>query len=645
MAKNIIALFLSLLTIPVCAFSQDTLRVLDELVISTERPSPFQPLVRVVAVIQAPEIERAAVQNIQDLLRYIQGVDIRSRGGEGVQADLSVMGGTFDQTMVMINGINFSDPQTGHHSLNIPVDISQIERIEILHGPGAWSGGTIAYSGAINIITKSGAQSSIDATLAGGENGYLRSGGNISFNNFGKSTKRDVKNKISGIAGGGYTKSDGYTSNTDFENGSLYAFFRGEGSRGKSVEIQAGFQNKSFGANSFYSVRFPEQYERTRVFLSSVRFKIERERWNINATIYQRRHWDRFELFRYDFPDSYKGHNYHQNDIAGASFQIARRWKNAGSTAAGAEYRYEHIYSNALGDPLLNPKDVPFEDGIEYTKSKGRSIKSAYLRHILQLNRVRFTAGVIFAQNRVTGGAAASYQPTPNSEFNIWINKSYRNPTFTDLYYKSPTQSGNINLRPEDALSFQGGYRYYKEGIKISASIFFRRGYRIIDWLRESNSDEWKSDNITNINSAGADFMAVLSPKNSLITQAGVAYSYITVQKQTNNLHSLYATDYLRHKARLFISHKIIAKLDGSWELNFRDRAGTYTNENNIETDYKPFALLDIKLRWRESNFTLFAEATNLLNESYLDLGNIEQPGRWIKGGIMISLTTNNKNR
>ncbi|HNW48812.1 MAG TPA: TonB-dependent receptor plug domain-containing protein, partial [Bacteroidales bacterium] len=127
---------------------KDTLRDLEELIISTERPTPFQPLVRVIAVIQQQEIERAAVRNLPDLLRYLQGTDLRSRGGEGVQADLSILGGTFDQTMVMINGINFTDPQTGHHSLNIPVEISQIERVEILQGPGAWSEGSVAYAGA-----------------------------------------------------------------------------------------------------------------------------------------------------------------------------------------------------------------------------------------------------------------------------------------------------------------------------------------------------------------------------------------------------------------------------------------------------------------------------------------------------------------
>lgn len=132
----------------------DTIRALEELVINTERPTPFQPLVRIVSVIQRSEIEQAAVKNLPDLLRHFSGIDLRSRGSEGVQADLNILGGTFDQSMVMINGINYTDPQTGHYSLDIPIELSQIERIEVLQGPGA-----------INIITRNPSKREINASL------------------------------------------------------------------------------------------------------------------------------------------------------------------------------------------------------------------------------------------------------------------------------------------------------------------------------------------------------------------------------------------------------------------------------------------------------------------------------------------------
>ena len=80
------------------------------------------------------EIENAPVQTIEDLLEYAMNVDVRQRGGQGVQADISMRGGTFEQVLVMLNGIKLNDPQTGHHTMDLPVSLEQIERIEVITG-------------------------------------------------------------------------------------------------------------------------------------------------------------------------------------------------------------------------------------------------------------------------------------------------------------------------------------------------------------------------------------------------------------------------------------------------------------------------------------------------------------------------------
>ncbi|MBK6285263.1 MAG: TonB-dependent receptor [Draconibacterium sp.] len=132
-----------LLSVPANAIEivKDTTEVkleydLDEIEISAQRsPALYSQVARIVSVIERKEIESSPAQSVQDLLEYVAGVDIRQRGAEGVQADVSIRGGTFDQTLILVNGINITDPQTGHHNLNIPVSLSQIERIEILEGP------------------------------------------------------------------------------------------------------------------------------------------------------------------------------------------------------------------------------------------------------------------------------------------------------------------------------------------------------------------------------------------------------------------------------------------------------------------------------------------------------------------------------
>lgn len=647
--------------------ANETLIALEELVINTERPRPFQPLVRVVAVIQQKDIERAAVQNIQDLLRYIQGADLRTRGGEGVQADLNILGGTFDQTMVMINGVNFTDPQTGHHSLNIPVDISQIERVELLHGPGAWSEGAVAYSGAINIITKSPTKESLQASLVGGENGYFYGSVNTAFYTAAKSNKGAgsiIKDwTISGQVGGGHSRSDGYSENTDFEITNVYSNISFYNNSGHSIELQAGYQQKAFGANSFYSIDYPEQFEKTRLFLSSLKYLWENQKWQVSATLYQRRHHDSFELFRYNSPDWYAGHNYHMNDIAGVNAKAAYRWGKVGSTVLGADFRYEHIYSTVLGDRMEitttsgdendisdnNRVKIPTEKNLYFTHSKERQTPAFYLRHIVQLQEWRFTAGVIMANTynsgvstnygtRLYAGFAAAYQITPHLEANSWINNSYRNPTFTDLYYKSPTQTGNTSLKPEEALAAQLGIRLTNHNVRASLSGFYRYGYSIIDWTRENGSDQWSASNITNIASAGIDMNILLIFANSPVTQAGIAYSWMDVQKMSDGMHSLYATDFLRHKASFTLEHKIVSKLNGRWDLSYQKREGTYLGTNSDEIPYKGFLLADLKIVWNGKTVKPFAQATNLFNTKYEFIGNLPQPGRWIKAGVNINL-------
>ncbi len=618
--------------------TNETLIQLEELVINTERPSPFQPLVRVVAVIQAQEIERTPVQNLQDLLRYIQGTDLRSRGGEGVQADINILGGTFDQTIVMINGVNYTDPQTGHHSLNIPVDISQIERIEILQGPGAWSEGSAAFSGAINIITKNPDKSSLQATVSGGSYGYFRGSANA-----GTSTGLfSDKWKLSGQAGAAYSRGDGYSANTDFDITNIYSNFAITNKTGHSVNLQAGYQQKEFGANSFYSVAYPDQFEKTRVFLSSATYTWESSNIRISATAYQRRHHDRFELFRYESPAWYKGHNYHMNDIAGFNAKAAFRWNRGGTTILGAEYRFEHIYSTVLGDPVTSPKPAPFEDGVNFTRSKERETVSYYLKHILQLEKWRFTAGLMAGNSyditRIYAGIAASYQINPYLEANGWLNNSYRNPTFTDLYYKSPTQTGNMNLRPEEAVAAQIGLRLMKHKFRAALSGFYRYGYRIIDWTREPGSDQWMAGNLTNVATAGFEVNAGYRFMSGPVKSLTLSYAWLDVKKESGNLTSLYATDYLRHKFIAGIDHSLLSRLEASWNLSYQKREGTYLGPANSELPYKPFFLTDLKLLWTGGKITPFAEITNIFNTHYLFIGNLPQPGRWIKAGINITL-------
>ena len=126
---------------------------------------------RLVTQVSRKEIEALPIQTVADILQYLPGLDVRTRGANGAQADLSMRGGTFDQVLVLINGVSLNDAHTGHYTLNLPLSVSLIERIEVLQGTSANLYG--AFSGAINIITREAENNQYGVRLSAGMNGLV----------------------------------------------------------------------------------------------------------------------------------------------------------------------------------------------------------------------------------------------------------------------------------------------------------------------------------------------------------------------------------------------------------------------------------------------------------------------------------------
>jgi iron complex outermembrane receptor protein len=146
--------FLGILSVTYAQIDSTKTVELENIIIQGNRINfSFKESSRNISVMSDVEIKNLPAQSISEILTYIPGVDIRQRGPVGVQADIGIRGGTFEQTLVLINGIKLTDPQTGHHSLNVPVNFSNLKRIEVLKGPGARIYGQNAFSGAVNFIT------------------------------------------------------------------------------------------------------------------------------------------------------------------------------------------------------------------------------------------------------------------------------------------------------------------------------------------------------------------------------------------------------------------------------------------------------------------------------------------------------------
>ena len=601
----------------------DSLAVdLNDVEISASQKKLYSEMGRILTVIDKTEITRSAVQSIDQLLDYVAGVDIRQRGTNSTQADISVRGGSFDQVLVLLNGVNITDPQTGHFNLDIPLNLSDVSRVEILEGSSARVLGPNAFSGAINIVTESSDKEKLSAELSGG-----------SFLTLGQAVSGDFNiNKVQVFGSISHKSSDGYITNTDYNflNGFAQSVLQTKDA-GK-FDLQLAAQFKDFGANSFYSLAYPNQYESSKTFLAALDWNLTKGNWSYNAQAYWRQHHDRFELFR-NFENAapwYKFHNYHMTDVTGgkasASYLTA-----LGKTTVGIELRNEHIFSNVLGTPIDSLK-APFETNGFFTKESNRLLETGLIDHSVTVGKWYLSAGAAATNSAAFGlngygGVDVAYAFTENFRIFADANSAVRLPTFTDLYYKSATQLANPNLKPEHSQTIEIGTKAFQTKWKLDADIYYRMGQNVIDWVKLPTETVWQSKNLTSVNALGADITFVYYIENSPFKKLSVAYSYLQMDKAAENFDSKYVLDYLRNKISVSVNHDIWSRLSATWNVGYFDRAGTYTDAKNVIRSFVPYALLDCRLLWKSRTFDLFGDLNNILNASYADYGGLNQPG------------------
>ena len=620
---------------------------IEGIVVTANRlPSFLGESVRIVTVLDSLAIATIPASNINDLLKFAVGVDVRQRGPEGVQTDISLRGGTCEQIAVLLDGICISDPQTGHNSADFPVPVSEIERIEILEGPAARTYGTSSLLGAINIVTRKAARSGAEVRLEGGSFGLAS--GSVSV----QAAGRKVRNALSAD----YTRSDGYTRNRegglnmDFK--SFKAFYRGDADlRDFRLSWHAGTSVKDFGSGTFYSPRFDDQFEHT--FKTFVAVQGESAGFlHLRPRVYWNHGEDRFELFRAK-PDRYP-FNYHRTNVIGANLDA---WVETalGRTAFGAEVRGEGIVSTNLGEPLDTEKPVPGHDA-SYKCGLSRTDISFFVEHNVTLSRFSFSGGASLSRNtgndegfRLYPGADASFTLSPRLKLYASYNSSLRMPSFTELYYSVGGYKADKNLRAEKMQSVEAGFKYHAPGVRIVGSVYRLDGRDLIDWIRDlSVSDApWQSVNHARIKSLGGEITARVEPAVLLkrsrfpVRSLSASYAHITQDKKAEpGIQSYYALEYLRNKVVLQADLKFFEKLSVELSWRWQDRVGSYeqyrdgTGTGDV-VPYAPYSLVDGRLSWDEKKWSVWLEADNLLNARYFDHGNIPQPGIWAKAGVI----------
>ena len=611
--------------------------MLDEVsVTGTRAPLTVSQQARMVTVLSREDIQAAPVQSVNDLLKYAVGVDVRQKGALGALTDVSIRGGNSEQITVLLNGINICDAQTAHNTFDFPVDISEIERIEVLEGPAGRVYGTSSLLGAINIVTKTPPSSSLSARIEGGSYGYLAAGARANI------AQGRWNNQLSGS----FTRSDGYLRNKANRLNADYktskAFYQGNYNDSQiAVRWHAGMSVKDFGANTFYAAKYDDQFEHTFKTFTALQAENKQGKFHIRPSIYWNRSMDRFELFR-GAPQKY-AYNYHRTDVYGVNLNAYFDW-SLGRTAFGAELRHEELVSTNLGEKLERPHHIHGTDR-NYTNGINRTNLQFVLEHNIILSRFTLSAGVIAVKNsqadmnmRVYPGIDASYRMGNAWKVYASYNTSLRMPSFTELFYSVGGHKADKHLKPEELSALEAGLKYNAHGISGKTSIFYNQQKNLIDWISDGTLDAngsplWKSVNFGRINVVGVEASLsfdchTLMPSQRFLKQFSLAYCYLNQnEKEHKGITSKYVLEYVKNKMVANLQLNLWRNLDLGLNYRLLHRMGGYIDTNNQRHNYATYGILDTRLSWNTGKWTAFAAANNLL-----------QPGTWITAGISIQM-------
>jgi len=529
--------------------------------------------------------------HILEILALDPSLDVRERAPGGVQADLSIRGGTFGQTLILLNGLRLNDPQTGHHNLDLPLPLESVSRVEVLKGAGSTLYGSDAVGGAVNLITE--APQAAEARLG------------AAFGSFGTNQQRAVL-ATAGVRWAGRLAaardfSSGFSPNRDYRNLSLAAEAYGK-TRAGSSSLLLGHADRPFGAEKFYG-NYPS-WERTRTWFASLRQSFGSQ---TQAAFGFRRHTDLFYLYRYR-PELYT--NRHRT----SGYQLSlRRTQPLGKNTrlySGLEGTRDSIRSTNLG-------------------THERSAAAGYLAlDIRALGRFSLNAGL--RQQLHTGRHRVL---SPSLAVGVWVSRhlklkasaghAFRLPSFTDLYYRDPATHGNPYLKPEKAWSYEASAEWHGDKhLTGSLTVFERRETDGIDYMRGPEDSFWQAANIQRLRFTGLEAALLFRLRNG--QQLSLATTHLRgAQKALNGMLSRYVFNYPEHNATLGWH----ALLPGGY-------AARLTSSVTKRPGRDAYSLTNIRLARTRGRWRPFLHLSNLTGAHYEEIINVPMPGRAILGGL-----------
>jgi iron complex outermembrane receptor protein len=573
----------------VCAL---LVRAQSVVVTGTAQPVPLEESDRSVGVLDNLPKRSPLFEGFYQFLQLDSSIDLQQRA-PGVTGDILIRGGTFGQTLVLIDGMRINDVQTGHHNLDLPVPLDAIGEMQVLHGSGSTFYGSDAVGGVVNVITSVSDPGELVFRSAVGSFGTNAESGRFSFGAGLLSQQFSFER----------TLSEGFEDDREYRNtsGSSESLLR---TKWGVTRIFLSALDRPFGANQFYG-NF-NSWERTKTWYAAVHQDLGK---NTELTFSYRRHSDLFVLLR-DDPQVYT--NRHVDHTYDAAVRRHNDLTKLIRVSYGAEGIEDSIASNNLGNHLRR-------QGAVYTNLDLRALK-----------RFSLSFGV---REQFYGHQQSFFAPTVSGaewlsqsvKLRASVSRAFRLPTYTDLYYSDPANLGNPNLKPEQAMTYEGGVDWHlPRHWRAFATAFDRNEKNGIDYVRSSPDVPWQAMNFDHLRFYGVETGAEgdLPHAQKLTVQFTALHG---AQSGEGGEQSKYVFNYPSQNA--VVSWQILTPQG----ILARTRLGAVKRYG-----LNPYALWDVSIAWTKTRIRPYLQLTNLTNTSYEEIMGVNMPGRAALAGIEI---------
>ncbi len=566
-------------------------------VTATLNPEQLDMVNREVIVIDGDRLRDLPITTIDDLLAFLPPIDIQPRVAGGLQGDIHLRGANFAGVLICIDGIRWSDPQTAHFNLEIPVPLPMIDRIEVLTGAQSIYFGSDAVGGVVNIITRKSMPRQIRAEISQGS--FDTRDGSL----FGVLGQGRVQERLYA----GTARSDGFRPDRDYRIRQLFSSTGLTHGQGDTQFIYSFLDNR-FGADQFYGP-YPS-LEETRGHGVMVENRLYRGAFAhipTRISLSFRQHDDDFILFR-DNPSVYR--NRHRTRVF-LLRAVSSVWQDSATALSlGTEMSHSSITSERLGN----------HDDSRLALAAELQHRLTSRLHLLGSLRLEHYAS---HGTRWLPGCGVSCFVTSDVKLRGSYSRAFRVPSFTELYYWSPGNEGNPHLQPERSDSLEGGADWYAApGTMLSLTVYRRWDRGMIDWVRYAPTAAWQAVNIGHVDVTGASLLLDWRHGDVLHCQGG--YSFNNLDPGVVSFESKYALEYARHHVSLLID----ARLPGSLRCHL---AAHYKRRASFRENYAPVSVR-LSRRWRE--LEIYLQGDNLLNQSYEEIRDVPMPGRSFRVGL-----------